>query len=72
MKRKRNVLLFGAGAVMDWNAPSTNIITKELLLSGFKTNDNKTTIIETFEPEEETGICSDRNAGWVENPSSFN
>lgn len=44
MIKKRNVILFGAGGVLDWNAPSTKAITKDILLSGFKTNDNKTTI----------------------------
>ena len=44
MNKKRNVFIFGAGAVMDWNAPSTEALTKIILQSGYKTYDNKTTI----------------------------
>jgi len=46
MKKQRNVLLFGAGAVLDWNAPSTEQLTDIVRKSGFLTTDNKTTITE--------------------------
>jgi hypothetical protein len=46
MNKKRNILLFGAGAVFDWNAPSTKDLTNKVLTSGFYIKDNKTTITE--------------------------
>ena len=46
MHRQRNVFLFGAGAVIDWKAPSTFKLTEIVRQSGFKTTDNKTTITE--------------------------
>lgn len=44
--KKRNVLLFGAGAVIDWRAPSTCQLTDLVRKSGFYITDNKTTITE--------------------------
>lgn len=46
MKRDRNVLLFGAGAVIDWDAPFTSELTTLVRSSGFHITDNKTTITE--------------------------
>ena len=46
MHKKRNVLLFGAGAVQDWNAPGTPKLTTLVRTAGFFCNDNKTTITE--------------------------
>lgn len=46
MTRKRAVFLFGAGASLAWNAPSTSELTKLIRESGFKTIDNKTYITE--------------------------
>ncbi|HTO14798.1 MAG TPA: hypothetical protein VLZ83_03465 [Edaphocola sp.] len=44
MHRQRNVLLFGAGAVIDWKAPFTYQLTDLVRRSGFLITDNKTTI----------------------------
>lgn len=44
MERKRNVFLFGAGAVIDWGAPTTCDLTKKVLESGFLVTDNKTRV----------------------------
>lgn len=41
---KKRVFLFGAGAVLEWGAPSTWELTNMILKSGFCTTDNKTTI----------------------------
>lgn len=43
---KRNTILFGAGAVIDWCAPSTKYLTQITRESGFFTNDGKTRITE--------------------------
>lgn len=43
---KRNVLLFGAGAMMGWCGPSTHKLTGITRKSGFLTTDNETTITE--------------------------
>lgn len=41
---KRTVILLGAGAVIDWNGPTTRELTKLILESGFYCKDNKTKI----------------------------
>ncbi|MEZ5045550.1 MAG: hypothetical protein R2831_01015 [Chitinophagaceae bacterium] len=46
MYKKRTVLLLGAGAVRDWDAPSTNDLTKLVRESGFYCKDNETRITE--------------------------
>lgn len=46
MPKKRNVILFGAGAVIDWKAPFTYQLTDLVRKSGFLTTDNSTTITE--------------------------
>ena len=46
MKKQRNVLLLGAGAVLDWKAPSTPMLTTLIRESGFYCNDNKTRFTE--------------------------
>ncbi|MEX2347807.1 MAG: SIR2 family protein [Balneolaceae bacterium] len=44
MSKKRNVYLFGAGAVIDWEGPKTPEITEVFLKSGFKCSDKETRI----------------------------
>ncbi|HVW97451.1 MAG TPA: hypothetical protein VHA56_15870 [Mucilaginibacter sp.] len=44
MTRKRNVILFGAGAVIDWGGPKTPDLTKLIRERGFYTRDGKTRI----------------------------
>ncbi len=44
--KKRTVILFGAGAVIGWGAPSTPKITEVVRKCGFVTSDNKTRITE--------------------------
>ena len=44
MSRKRTVFLFGAGATLEWNSPTTSELTDLVRQSGFKTADNATTI----------------------------
>lgn len=39
---KRNIFLFGAGAVIDWNAPTTPELTDLMVQWGFKAKDDKT------------------------------
>jgi len=39
---KRNIFLFGAGAVIDWNAPKTSELTELMLQWGFRAKDDKT------------------------------
>ncbi|NQU85066.1 MAG: hypothetical protein HQ541_04835, partial [Mariniphaga sp.] len=39
---KRNVFLFGADAVFDWNGPTTKELTKKLIKIGFKASNGKT------------------------------
>ncbi|MES2269133.1 MAG: hypothetical protein V4520_20380 [Bacteroidota bacterium] len=46
MSRNRNVILFGAGAVIDWGGPKTPDLTKLVRESGFYINDGKTHITE--------------------------
>lgn len=46
MIRSRNVFLFGAGAALDWNAPSTAMLTAKVRNSGILTTDRTTTITE--------------------------
>ncbi|MEQ7799768.1 hypothetical protein ABDJ41_08125 [Pedobacter sp. ASV1-7] len=46
MLKKRNVLLFGAGAVIDWGAPKTHELTNLVRNGGFYTKDGKTRITE--------------------------
>jgi len=47
MKKKgRQVLLLGAGAVIDWGGPSTSELTKLIRESGFKIKNSETTITE--------------------------
>jgi hypothetical protein len=46
MKKQRNVILFGAGAVIDWGAPKTLDLTTLVRSSGFYTSDGKTRITE--------------------------
>lgn len=46
MNKRRNVFLFGAGAVLDWGAPSTPKLTKIVRESGFYTSDGETFITE--------------------------
>jgi hypothetical protein len=40
--QKRNVFLFGAGAVIDWGAPTTKDLTDSIVKWGFKAKDGKT------------------------------
>lgn len=44
MRKRRNIFLFGAGAVLDWTAPTTQKLTELVLQSGYKTVDDSTTI----------------------------
>lgn len=46
MLKKRNVVLFGAGAVIDWGAPKTPDLTELVRNGGFYTKDGKTRITE--------------------------
>ena len=46
MLKKRNVILFGAGAVIDWGAPKTPDLTDLVRNGGFYTKDGKTRITE--------------------------
>jgi hypothetical protein len=46
MSKKRNVYLFGAGAVIDWGGPKTIELTSSIRKSGFNCNDNQTKITE--------------------------
>lgn len=46
MNKEKIITLFGAGAVIDWNAPSTKELTELVRDSGFRTTDNKTRITE--------------------------
>lgn len=46
MNKNRIVLILGAGAVIDWNGPTTCELTKLIRESGFYCNDNKTRITE--------------------------
>ncbi len=39
---KRNIFLFGAGAVIDWGAPRTKELTDKMVQWGFKARDGKT------------------------------
>ncbi|RYG21151.1 MAG: hypothetical protein EOO07_03325, partial [Chitinophagaceae bacterium] len=44
MNKKRNVILFGAGAVIDWGGPKTHDLTKLIRERGFFTKDGTTRI----------------------------
>lgn len=44
MKSKRRTFLFGAGAVYEWNSPSTSKLTEIVLESGFRVSDEKMTV----------------------------
>jgi hypothetical protein len=46
MKKNREIFLFGAGAVIDWNAPPTSEITKLIRESGFTLKDSEIKITE--------------------------
>ena len=46
MQKQRNVILFGAGAVIDWGAPKTPDLTELVRNSGFYAKDGKTRITE--------------------------
>lgn len=46
MERKRTVFLFGSGATLAWNSPTTSDLTTLIRETGFKTTDNKTRITE--------------------------
>ncbi|KQM70351.1 hypothetical protein ASE74_23510 [Pedobacter sp. Leaf216] len=46
MTKSRNVILFGAGAVLDWRAPSTAKLTEMVRNSGFLSSDGQTRITE--------------------------
>lgn len=46
MIKKPIVFLFGAGALLHWNAPTTSELTTLIRSIGFKTNDNETYITE--------------------------
>ena len=46
MERKRTVFLFGSGATLAWDSPTTSDLTTLIRETGFKTTDNKTTITE--------------------------
>ena len=46
MDKQRQVFLFGAGAIIDWNAPPTPKITKIVRGSGFTLKDSETKITE--------------------------
>ena len=41
-RSKRNIFLFGAGAAIDWKAPTTTELTNLIALWGFKAKDDKT------------------------------
>lgn len=41
---KRKVFLFGAGAVLDWEAPSTSCLTDAIIQSGFLIADQSKTV----------------------------
>lgn len=44
MKKVKRLFLFGAGAALEWGAPTTSTLTDMILKSGFKTSDNITRI----------------------------
>jgi hypothetical protein len=46
MTKKRTIFLFGAGATLAWNSPSTSELTDLVRTSGFKCADNTTRITE--------------------------
>lgn len=46
MKKNREIFLFGAGAVIDWHAPTTSEITKLIRESGFTLKNSDTKITE--------------------------
>jgi len=39
---KRNIFLFGAGAIIDWGGPITSELTDSIVEYGFKAKDGKT------------------------------
>ena len=49
MNKQRNVLLPGAGAVIDWKGPLTSEITDLVRNSGFRTTDNDLCSVEEFQ-----------------------
>lgn len=60
MNKTRTVILFGAGAVIDWGGPKTEEITTLIRNSGFWTKDGKTRITEfIFQRLIESGFNSD-------------
>jgi hypothetical protein len=46
MTKKRAVFLFGAGATLAWNSPTTSELTELVRTTGFKCADNSTRITE--------------------------
>src|SRR6185436_14544782 len=44
MTKKRAVFLFGAGATLEWNSPTTRELTDLIRETGFRTSNNTTTI----------------------------
>jgi hypothetical protein len=52
---KRNIFLFGAGAVIDWQGPKTDYVTECFVKSGFKARDNKTITSHIYETLISTG-----------------
>ncbi|EAZ79511.1 hypothetical protein [Algoriphagus machipongonensis] len=60
MNRKRTVILFGAGAVIDWGGPKTPDITALIRNNGFWTKDGKTRITEfIYQKLLESGFSDD-------------
>lgn len=60
MNKKRAVILFGAGAVIDWGGPKTNDITTLIRNSGFWAKDGKTRITEfIYQRLLESGFSAD-------------
>ncbi len=65
IQRKRNIFLFGAGAVIDWGAPSTPKLTEVVLKSGFNINDNKTRITKfIYDKLKDSGRYSDNDINF--------
>jgi hypothetical protein len=63
-QKGRNLFLFGAGATLSWNSPTTYELTTLVRKSGFKTLDSKTTITEYF-------FQSLLKSGYSENDINF-
>lgn len=64
MKKQRNLILFGAGAVIDWTAPSTDCLTNIVRESGFDISDDDMKITEYIYQKLKEG-------GYPENDINF-